>query len=279
MKRKIPLVVISDVHLGTYGSRASELLQYLNSIDPETLVLNGDIIDMWQFKKNFFPQNHMKVLKKILDLSSNGTEVIYITGNHDEYLRRFTPFDMGNFALVDKVVLNLNGKQAWIFHGDVFDSSIQNAKWLAKLGGVGYDILIRINNVINWILVKMGREKFSLAKKIKNSVKKAVKYINDFEQTASELAIDNNYDYVICGHIHMPQMREVVNENGSTLYLNSGDWIENLSALEYDEGQWKIILYSELRDTFVEVPEEEIASLNSLEIGEVFKQMNLKNPS
>lgn len=245
MKRNIDLVIISDLHLGTYGCRAAELLQYLDSINPKTLILNGDIIDIWQFKKRFFPKSHLTVLKKLIDFASSDTNVIYITGNHDEMLRKFTDFNLGNFDLTNKKVLNLNGEKAWIFHGDVFDASIQHSKWLAKLGGWGYDTLIRINTIINWGLEKMGRERYSLSQKIKNSVKKAVKYISDFENTASELAIENGYDYVICGHIHQPQMRKVTTKKGSCMYLNSGDWIENLSALEYHDGKWEMFLYDE----------------------------------
>ena len=243
-KRKIELAVISDVHLGTYGCHADELIAYLNSIQPKKLVLNGDIIDIWQFKKRYFPPSHLKVLKKLIGMASKGTEVFYITGNHDEMLRKFTPTSMGNFKILNKLVLNLDGKKAWIFHGDVFDISIQRAKWLAKLGGYGYDLLILINSFINWCLVKMGREKYSLSKRIKNSVKGAVKYINDFENVAAELAIENDYDYVICGHIHQPKKEIFENNQGKTLYLNSGDWVENLTALEYSFKRWRIYQYN-----------------------------------
>ncbi len=156
---------------------------------PEKLILNGDIIDIWQFRKRYFPKKHLQVIKKIIDLSTKGTQVYYITGNHDEMLRKFSDVTMGNIAIVDKLSLKLDGKKAWIFHGDVFDASIQHTKWIAKLGGWGYDFLILLNGLINWGLVKMGKEKYSLSKKIKNSVKKAVKYINDFEKVAADLAI------------------------------------------------------------------------------------------
>lgn len=242
-KRTVDLVVISDVHLGTYGCHAKELLNYLNSIKPKMLILNGDIVDIWQFRKRYFPKPHLKVIKKIITLASKGTEVVYITGNHDEMLRKFSDTTMGNFKLVDKLVLDLNGEKAWFFHGDIFDASIQNAKWLAKLGGWGYDLLILVNQLINWVLVRMGKEKFSLSKKIKNSVKKAVKYINDFEDVAAELAIKNKYEYVVCGHIHQPQMRKFKDKNGSCMYLNSGDWIENLTSLEYHKEEWKLVYY------------------------------------
>lgn len=244
LKRKLEVAIISDVHLGTYGCHAKELVTYLNSIEPKKLVLNGDIIDVWQFSKRYFPPTHMKVIKKIMDMASQGTEVIYITGNHDEMLRKFSDVTMGNISIVDKKVLELDGKKAWIFHGDVFDVSIQNAKWLARLGGYGYDLLILINRFVNWCLERLGREKYSLSKRIKNSVKSAIKYINDFEQTAAELAIENGFDYVICGHIHQPKMEIIENKHGKTMYLNSGDWVENFTALEYQFKRWKIYNYN-----------------------------------
>ena len=245
-KRQIEIVVISDVHLGTFGCHAKELLQYLNSIQPKKLILNGDIVDIWQFRKNYFPKSHIKVLQKIINMSADGTEVIYLTGNHDEMLRKFSDVKIGNLTLVDKIVINLDGKKAWFFHGDVFDVSIQKAKWLAKLGGWGYDILILVNQFINFWLIKFKKEKYSLSKKIKNSVKKAIKYIQDFENVAADLAIENGYKYVICGHIHQPQIVRKVNKNGTCLYLNSGDWVENLTALEYDDEKWSLIKYEKL---------------------------------
>jgi len=211
-KRKVELVIISDVHLGTYGCHAKELLDYLGSIKPKTLVLNGDIIDIWQFRKSYFPKSHLKVIKKIIDLSSKGTKVHYITGNHDEMLRKFSDTHMGNFTLSDKLVLELDGKKAWIFHGDVFDASVQHSKWIAKLGGWGYDMLILTNRMVNWCLEKFGKEPYSFSKKIKSSVKNAVKFISDFEVTATDLAIEKGYDFVICGHIHEPKIIEKENK-------------------------------------------------------------------
>lgn len=243
-KRKLELVVVSDLHLGTYGCRAKELLQYLKSIQPQILVLNGDIIDMWNFSKSYFPASHMNVLRQIIKMSSLGTRVIYITGNHDEALRKYSDFIMGNFELVDKLILTLDGKKTWIFHGDVFDSSTQGyAKILAKLGGKGYDLLILINSIINWFLCLMGKEKRSYSKIIKNSVKKAVSFISNFETTAAQLAIEKKYQYVICGHIHKPQIKQISSPQGQVTYLNSGDWIENLSALEYKKQRWRLYLY------------------------------------
>ena len=244
LKRKLEVVVISDVHLGTYGCHAKHLVNYLNSIQPKILVLNGDIIDMWQFSKRYFPKSHLKVIKKIMDFAANGTEVVYITGNHDEMLRKFSGTTIGNISIVDKKVLKLNGKKTWIFHGDVFDISIQNAKWLAKLGGYGYDLLILLNRLVNWTLEKFGKERFSLSRRIKNSVKSAIKYINNFEKTVSDLAIENSYDYVICGHIHQPKIETITTNKGQTTYLNSGDWVEHFTALEYQFKRWKLYHYN-----------------------------------
>ncbi|MUV03796.1 UDP-2,3-diacylglucosamine diphosphatase [Flavobacterium rakeshii] len=253
-KRIVDIVVLSDVHLGTYGCHAKELVAYLSTIKPKTLILNGDIIDIWQFRKSYFPKSHMKVVKRILDFAAKGTTVYYITGNHDEMLRKFSNTTMGNFSIVDKVVLEIDGKKAWFFHGDVFDNSVNHAKWIAKLGGIGYDYLILLNRFVNWCLVKMGREPYSLSKKIKSSVKKAVKFISDFEAIASDLAIENNYDYVVCGHIHEPKMVVKENKKGSVNYLNSGDWIENLTSLEYHNKEWK--LYRYMNEIEVDTEEE-----------------------
>ncbi|MBO0593448.1 UDP-2,3-diacylglucosamine diphosphatase [Cellulophaga sp. E16_2] len=271
-KRKVDVVVISDVHLGTYGCHADELISYLSSIQPKKLILNGDIIDIWQFSKRYFPPSHLKVLKKIIGMATNGVEVTYITGNHDEMLRKFSDTSIGYVSIVDKLVLDLNGKKTWFFHGDVFDASIQNAKWLAKLGGYGYDFLILINRIMNWCLTKMGREKYSLSKRIKNSVKGAIKYINDFEKTAADLAIENGYDYVVCGHIHQPKKELYENKNGQCIYLNSGDWVENLTALEYSFKRWKVYHYNNDKLSPFFADEE----LKQLDINELIASITFK---
>ena len=246
-KRKLDILVLSDVHLGTYGCHAKELLRYLKTVKPKTVILNGDIIDIWQFSKRYWPKSHMKVVKHLMSWMSKGVKIYYITGNHDEMLRKFVGFKMGSLKIVNKVILELdNGKTAWFFHGDVFDITMQHSKWLAKMGAVGYDTLIHINGVANFISEKIFKKgKLSLSKKIKNSVKSAVKFINSFEQTAADIGISNQYDFVICGHIHQPEMREIENEHGKIMYLNSGDWIENLTSLEYADGEWKIYRYDE----------------------------------
>ncbi|MEM6524148.1 MAG: UDP-2,3-diacylglucosamine diphosphatase [Bacteroidota bacterium] len=244
-KRDVDVAIISDVHLGTYGCNATDLLRYLKSIKPKKLILNGDIIDIWQFNKRYWPSSHMQIVKHITGLLSKGTEVIYIAGNHDEMLRKFVGFKLGKFSIQNKVVLNMDGKKIWVFHGDVFDVTMQHSKWLAKLGAVGYDMLILLNTFANFISRILGKGKISVSKKIKDSVKSAVKFIDDFENTAAEIAIGNKYDYVICGHIHQPQMRRVGNDKGSVIYLNSGDWIENLTALEYTNKDWRLYSFQE----------------------------------
>ncbi|MGB0511000.1 MAG: UDP-2,3-diacylglucosamine diphosphatase [Flavobacteriales bacterium] len=246
-RRPVEVAVLSDLHLGMRGCRATEVLAYLRSIDPEILVLNGDIIDIWQFKKKYFPPAHMQVVRELLGMIARQKTVYYITGNHDEMLRRFVGFETGNFKIVNKVLLELDGKTAWCFHGDVFDVTMQHSKWLAMLGGKGYDALIWLNHVINQVSLALGRGRISLSKKVKESVKGAVKFINQFEETAADIAIRNGYDYVVCGHIHQPASRTIRREGGAVRYLNSGDWVENCTALEYHDGAWRIHWQEEAR--------------------------------
>jgi len=273
-RREIDVLVLSDIHLGTYGCHAKELVSYLKTIKPKVIILNGDIIDIWQFSKNYFPKSHLKVVKQIIRFASKGVPVHYITGNHDELLRRFVGFKLGNLSIENKLILELDGKKAWVFHGDVFDVTMQHAKWLTKLGAIGYDTLILLNRFTNFILEKTGREKISLSKKNKNSVKKAVKFINDFEQICADIAIAKKYDYVVCGHIHHPEIKTISNEDGNVIYLNSGDWIENLTALEYNKGQWSI--YKHDQATTVEVSEEdELSHLNNKDLFQLLiKEIN-----
>lgn len=242
-KREVELVILSDVHLGTYGCHAEELLRYLKSIKPKKLILNGDIIDMWQFSKRYWPASHMAVIKHITGLLAKGTKIIYLTGNHDEMLRKFAGFRLGNFQIANKKVVQLAGRSAWIFHGDVFDVTMRYSKWIARMGAVGYDLLILINTFVNFLLTSVGRDKISLSRKVKDSVKQAVKFINNFEKTAADIAISNGYSYVVCGHIHHPEMKTISTDKGQVTYLNSGDWVENLTTLEFHSGNWSIYRY------------------------------------
>jgi len=265
-KREVDIVVISDLHLGTYGCHSKELLKYLKSIKPKMLILNGDIIDIWQFSKSYWPESHMKVVRRILKFVTDGVPVHYLTGNHDEMLRKFADFDLGSFHLRNKLILNIDGKKAWVFHGDVFDVTMQHSKWLAKLGAVGYDTLILINSFTNWFLTKLGREKMSFSQKVKGRFKDAVKFINQFEQTAADLAVEKNYSYVICGHIHQAEIREIqsTDKTGSVTYLNSGDWVESLTALEYHNNEWTIFNY-EAASFKLDSDEEDVTDAEDLD--------------
>jgi UDP-2,3-diacylglucosamine pyrophosphatase LpxH len=244
-KRHVEVVVISDIHLGTYGASAKELNAYLNSIDPDKIIINGDWIDIWYFDMNYWPTEHAENIFIILDFIKQGKPVYYVTGNHDDDIRKFTGTKLKSFQVVDELDLLLDGKKHWVLHGDKYDQSVGGkAKWLAKLGGKAYDYSVRMNRKLNNQLVKMGKERILISKMIKDSVKKAVKSgVSDFEQITCEEGIKRGYDFVICGHIHKPQKRVVTTKNGSVTYLNSGDWVENCTSLEYNEGEWSIFSY------------------------------------
>lgn len=246
-RRSVDLAVLSDIHLGTYGCHAEECLQYLKSIKPKVLVLNGDIVDCWQFRKGYFPAEHLDVLRQIARFASKGVPVFYITGNHDDVFRRFSNLQLGRFSLLDQLELKVGEERVLFFHGDAFDVSIKHARWLAKLGGKSYDVLIRLNRSINRMLVRLGRPRISFSKRIKHSVKRAVQFVNDFEQAAADWGMARGVDVVVCGHIHQPQMRSISDRKrrNSIRYFNSGDWVENLTALEYHEGKWSIWRYEE----------------------------------
>lgn len=250
-RRAVKIAVISDLHLGTFGCQSLSIISYLRSIQPEILVLNGDIIDVWQFSKRYFPGSHMQVIEEVLHFISTGTKVYYLTGNHDEAFRRYSDLKIGNLILTDHLVLDIDGKITWFFHGDIFDATTKGwTKIIAKLGGKGYDLLILLNQAINACLTLLGREKMSFSKKVKNGVKQAVTYIQNFESTAIELAAEQGYDTVICGHIHQPQKKTVTIKDRNIEYLNSGDWVENCTALEWNH-EWTIHTHTELqRDKF-----------------------------
>ena len=175
---------------------------------------------------------------------SDGTKVHYIAGNHDETLRRFLNFELEGFKITNKLSLDLDGKKTWFFHGDVFDVTMQHSRWLTRLGGFGYDLLILINATVNKILTLFGQEKLSFSKTIKNKVKAAVSFINKFETTVTDIALRNHFDYVVCGHIHQPCIKTFETKDGSITYLNSGDWIENMTALEYHDKKWTLFQYN-----------------------------------
>ena len=240
MRRNLDICVISDFHLGTSGCRADELLHYLQSIEPVRIILNGDIFDAWQFKKRYFPQSHWEVIERIIQMANTGTMVYYLTGNHDGPLRRFNAMDLGNICIRNQLQLRIREKSYWFFHGDIFDASVFISPWLAAWGGRGYDYLIGINAWINRVRTSLGYPKISFAHKVKHSVKHALKYISDFEKSAIEDAIKKKVDVVVCGHIHKPCIQIINNAEREITYMNSGDWIENMTALELKSGKWRL---------------------------------------
>ena len=243
MKRNLDILVISDLHLGTYGSEADEVLAYLDTINADKIVINGDFVDIMLFNKRFWPSSHMKVIKYFLDLISQGKEIYYVTGNHDELMRKFLNFKIQNFKIVNQIVLDTAKGKVWIFHGDVFDFSIQT-QWLTKLAGFLYDYMIIFNSWINKKIMRpLGRKRLNFSKTIKSNVKTAVQYFANFEMKAAEVAQKNGYKYVVCGHIHTPKI-ESFNINGEqVIYMNSGDWLESLSSLEYVDNKWSIYMH------------------------------------
>jgi UDP-2,3-diacylglucosamine pyrophosphatase LpxH len=274
MRRKVEVLVFSDVHLGTYGAKAEALLQYLHSIDPTIVVINGDLIDGWQFSSNYFPKAHVQVLRKLLEWAAQGKEMYYVAGNHDEMMRKFIGLRLMNVEICNKVKLSLDGKTAWFFHGDVFDVTMQHSKWIAKMGAKGYAFLIVLNKIVNFFAQKAGLGKISLSKRIKEGVKNRVKSSShikqSFEQTAAEIAIEQGYDYVLCGHTHQALIRSFNNAHGQTCYLNSGDWVESLTALEYQEGKWQLYQYGQ--DTHTQSIDIE-ALIDNMDLKELFGQL------
>jgi UDP-2,3-diacylglucosamine pyrophosphatase LpxH len=255
-KRSVDVVVSSDLHLGTYGCHAREIVTYLKSISPQILILNGDIIDIWQFSKHYFPSTHVAVIKEVLNLVTSGTRVIYGTGNHDEMLRRYSNLQLGQFQLTDKLVIEIDNKMTWIFHGDVFDHTTKGgAKLWSRMGSNGYAVLLGFNRCINKLIKLIGREKISLSKNVMQKVNESIIKIDQFETLIAELAIQKNYDYVICGHIHQPQKRVIANNNGSVVYVNSGDWVDHLTSLEYYQNDWHIYKYEESKMKTINVRE------------------------
>ena len=250
MKRNLDILVISDLHLGTYGSEADEVLAYLDSIDADKIVINGDFVDIMLFNKRFWPSSHMKVIKYFLDLISEGKEIYYVTGNHDELIRKFVNFKIQNFKIVNQIVLDTPEGKVWMFHGDVFDFSIQTA-WLTKLAGFLYDYMIIYNSWVNKKIMRpLGRKRLNFSKIIKANVKTAVQYFANFERKAAEIAEKNGYKYVVCGHIHTPKIESFEINGKEIIYMNSGDWLESLSSLEYVNNEWSIYMHKRTEKDF-----------------------------
>ena len=238
-------VWISDLHLGTPGCQARALMDFLKHVECETLYLVGDIIDGWQLRRSWYwPQAHNDVVQKILRKARKGTRVIFVPGNHDEFLRRYVEHTFGGVEVVaDAVHITADGRRLWITHGDLFDGVIQCAKWLAYLGDSAYGVTLKLNQWFNSLRARLGMPYWSLSSYLKLKVKRAVSYVSDFEVAVAREARKRGMQGVVCGHIHHAEMREI----DGVLYCNDGDWFESLSALvETHEGELKLVIWHEL---------------------------------
>lgn len=247
--RKLEVAVISDLHLATHACQAKNVWKYLKSINPGILVLNGDIIDSWRFSRNYFPKAHLKVVRQIIKMLERGIHVFYVTGNHDEFLRKFSQTQMGRLKIVNQLILELDGKKTWIFHGDIFDHIIHHAKWLAKFGAATYGLLTLLNKAINQVLHLFGKKELIIYKSIKKKlVKGKTHHLSRFEDVICKIAAEREYQTVICGHTHVPCDKQVLNEHGAVRYINCGDWVEHLTAAEYADGKWSLFHFADEED-------------------------------
>jgi UDP-2,3-diacylglucosamine pyrophosphatase LpxH/glycosyltransferase involved in cell wall biosynthesis len=238
-------VFLSDIHLGTPSSKAKEVVDFLKHLTCEKLLLNGDIIDGWALKRGSqWLGRHSRVIRKILKMMErDNTEVIYLRGNHDDILERFLPLSFGMMKIgKEHIHVRTNGQRYLVVHGDGFDSVSTNHKWLASVGAVAYDFLLKVNRVYNLWRSWRGLEFYSISKKIKAKVKSAVSFVDRYEELLQELAQHKKCDGIICGHIHTPQDKMV----GSIHYLNSGDWVESLTAIiEHHDGRMELVEYNQ----------------------------------
>lgn len=245
LRKYYPTVVLSDIHLGSEHSRTKEVTNFLKHVDCDRLILNGDIIDGWQLQKSGkrwkqAQTDFFKVLMKMME--KKGTQIIYVRGNHDDFLDKLVPFQFSNISIVQDYLLNSHGKRYLVTHGDIFDTVTTHMRWLAMLGDIGYTLLLWLNKIYNKNREKQGKPYFSLSQHVKHRVKSAVSYISDFEKELVKLALAKKLDGIICGHIH--QAANV--RYGHVHYLNSGDWVESMTALvENEQGEWNIVVYNE----------------------------------
>ena len=248
MRREVDIAVISDVHLGMPACRAEELLAYLKSIAPGKLVLNGDIIDMQQFSRRYWPDTLTKVVRRILKFAAAGVPVFYVTGNHEKPLRRYSNmgFNFGQLHLVDRLEWTIDGRRTLIVHGDECDSHFDHMRWLAAIGSWSYDRIEQLGNLLNGALRLAGRRPISLTNAVKRNIAQATDYIDRFEFACAQLAARGGFDAIICGHIHQPANRRISVDDDRPLYLNSGDWVENCTALEYAHGRWTVECFDRL---------------------------------
>ncbi len=261
-------VVLSDIHLGTVDSKANEVVDFLKHIRCKKLVLNGDIIDGWALRRGGkWSSRHSRVIRKVLKMTEkDDTQVIYLRGNHDDILERFLPLTFGKIRFTKEYIHTTeSGKRYLVVHGDGFDSVSTNHQWIASLGAVGYDFLLGVNRFYNMWRSWQGKEYFSLSKRVKAKVKSAVSFIDRYEELLQNLARHKKCDGIICGHIHTPEDKQV----GDIHYLNSGDWVESLTAIiEHHDGRMELVQYESflksLRETATN-PQVEAAALRPSE--------------
>ena len=241
---KFRTVWISDTHLGTPGCNAELLLDFLKSIECETLYLVGDIIDAWQLRKGWYwPPRHNDIIRCVLKAAKHGTRVVYVPGNHDELLRDYIGLDLGGVELLPEAIhVTCDGRRLLVLHGDVFDSVVIYARWLAFLGDGAYTLLLKANKLFNAIRRSFGLPYWSLAAHLKKRVKNAVQFISRFEEAVAHAAADRGVDGVVCGHIHSAEIRQF----GQITYYNDGDWVESCTALvEHAGGAMEVIDWAE----------------------------------
>ncbi len=238
-------IIVSDLHLGTEGSKAKQVVRFLKQNSCKRLILNGDIIDGWQLKKyGSWKKKHTAFFKTVLKMmDEHDTKVVYLRGNHDDFLEQIMPLRLGKqFQIQRDYILKSGEKRFFITHGDVFDSVTTHFKWLAHLGDIGYTFLLWLNKCYNLYRTWRGLPYFSLSAVVKQKIKLAVNFISDFEEKIVELAKSRNCDGVICGHIHQPAIRQI----DGLMYMNSGDWVESMTALVEDfDNNWSLVYYNE----------------------------------
>ena len=244
-KTKFHSIFISDVHLGTRNCKAEEVINFLKATRCDKLILNGDIVDGWALRSGgkWLPA-HTKFVRVVLKkMEKQGTEVIYLRGNHDDILERFLPIDFGNLLIEQEYIHETPQGDYLVVHGDGFDSITTGYKWMAVLGSLGYEMLLRINRIYNKWRAFRGKEYFSLSKAVKGKVKSAVSFVGRYEDQLKDFAVSRDCKGIICGHIHTAA--DKILDNG-VHYLNSGDWVESLTAIvETEPGDFEVIDYSE----------------------------------
>jgi UDP-2,3-diacylglucosamine pyrophosphatase LpxH len=256
---KFRTVWISDVHLGTPGCNAEMLLDFLRSVDSETLYLVGDIVDGWQLRKGWYwPQRHNDVIRCILKQAKNGTRVVYVPGNHDEAFRDYVGLNFGGVELLPEVIHETaDGRRLLVLHGDVFDGVVLYAKWLAFLGDSAYELLLKSNRIVNWVRRRFGLPYWSLAAHLKKTVKNAVQFICRYEEVVAHAALDRGVDGVVCGHIHSAEIRQF----GDITYYNDGDWVESCTALvEHADGRMEILDWASIKRAEAATPRRGMAT-------------------